>query len=162
MRTKKRSLLTDVPSWILAILILVIITIVLFVADELVHSFDPGGKTAVVLFFLLVSAACFIIVRQNPESIWYVPVICNVMYIFSAIFEPHFWKGVDWIFVCSVAFNPFPCSQSSVNKNSVSGVYSRFFALYLIRVHITKMKHPARMWRNLKSGLLLPMNHGGG
>ena len=97
----KKSFVKIIPSLVLAFVTLIGATIVLFVADELVHSFDPGGKTAIVLFFILITAACFFIVKNNPNSIWYVPAICNVPFIISAFVEPNFWRGIDWIFVLS-------------------------------------------------------------
>jgi len=39
--------------------------------------------------------------RQNPKSIWYVPILCNIIGIISAIVEPTFWKGSLWIVICS-------------------------------------------------------------
>ncbi len=89
----KKSLLARTPSWLLAVLSLIIFTIVLFVVDELVHSFDVGGITAYALFGLLSATACFFIIKQNPKSIWYVPLIINSLLIFSTFVEPNFWRN---------------------------------------------------------------------
>lgn len=106
----KKSFLASFPSGVSALLSLIVFTIVLFVVGELVQSFDGGGITAYSLFGLLSSTACFFIIKQNPKSIWYVPLIINAFLIFSAIIEPYFWRnppevpsGIPpmWIPVCS-------------------------------------------------------------
>jgi len=97
----------SIKSVLIALLCLVVFTIVLFVVDELVHSFDKGGITAYVLFSLLSASACYFIIKKNPNSVWYVPLIINSLLILSAFIEPNFWKhppnltGIPmWIPVC--------------------------------------------------------------
>jgi asparagine N-glycosylation enzyme membrane subunit Stt3 len=106
----KKSFLSSFPSGVTALLSLIVFTIVLFVVDELVHSFDEGGISAYALYGLLSATACFFIIKQNPKSIWYVPLIINSLFIFAAIAEPYFWRnppevpaGIppEWIPVCS-------------------------------------------------------------
>jgi asparagine N-glycosylation enzyme membrane subunit Stt3 len=104
----KKSFLASFPSGVSALLSLIVFTIVLFVVGELVQSFDGGGITAYALFGLLSATACFFIVKQNPKSIWYVPLIINAFLIFSAIVEENFWRpppdnlpGIPmWIPIC--------------------------------------------------------------
>jgi len=103
----KKSILSKTSSVWLALLCLIVFTIVLFVVDDLVHSFDEGGNTAYILFGLLSATACFYIIKQNPKSIWYVPLIINSLLILSAFIEPNFWRlppnasGIAmWIPVC--------------------------------------------------------------
>ena len=88
----KNSILFKIKSVWLALLCLIVFTIVLVVVDELVHSFDEGGNTSYILFGLLSATACFFIIKQNPKSIWYVPLIINSLTIISASIEPFFWK----------------------------------------------------------------------
>jgi predicted permease len=93
------------PSWCLALLALVVTTIVLFVIGEAFiegrEKSDVSAIITIVIYNLVIAVCCFFIVKQNPSSIWYVPIICNVLFIISALVEPNFWKGSDWIFVCS-------------------------------------------------------------
>jgi uncharacterized membrane protein len=104
----KKSFLASFPSGVSALLSLIVFTIVLFVVGELVQSFDGGGITAYALFGLLSATACFFIIKQNPKSIWYVPLIINAFLIFSAIVEENFWRpppdnlpGIPmWIPIC--------------------------------------------------------------
>lgn len=77
---------------LIALLCLIVFTIVLLVVDELVHSFDEGGATAIILFGLLSATACFFIIKKNPKSIWYVPLIINSLPILSAFTEQFFWR----------------------------------------------------------------------
>jgi len=78
---------------LIALLCLIVFTIVLLVVDELVHSFDEGGATAIILFGLLSATACFFIIKKNPKSIWYVPLIINSLPILSAFTEQFFWTA---------------------------------------------------------------------
>jgi O-antigen/teichoic acid export membrane protein len=104
----KKSFLASFPSGVSAFLSLIMFTIVLFIVGELMQSFDGGGITAYALFGLLSATACFFIIKQNPKSIWYVPLIINAFLIFSAIVEENFWRpppdnlpGIPmWIPIC--------------------------------------------------------------
>jgi len=107
-RSEEESFVANSKSAGLALLFLIGGTIVLFVVDDLVHSFDTSGIAPYVLFDLLAAAACYFIVKQNPESVWFVPLIVNSLLIFSAVVESNFWKnppdysGIPmWIPVCS-------------------------------------------------------------
>jgi hypothetical protein len=106
----KKSFLASFPSGVSALLSLIVFTIILFVVGELLDSFDPSSAIAYSLFGLLSATACFFIIKQNPKSIWYVPLIINAFLIFSAIIEPYFWRNPPeaplgnppmWIPVCS-------------------------------------------------------------
>jgi hypothetical protein len=109
METKSDDpLLATLTSGGLAMFAMIGATIVGFVVDDLVHSFDRTGIVVYVLFDLLAATACFLIVRKNPESVWYVPPIVNLYLIFAAIVEDNFWKdppdssGIPmWIPICS-------------------------------------------------------------
>lgn len=104
----KKSFLASFPSGVSALLCLIVFTIVLFVVAELLNSFDPGSAITYALFGLLSATACFFIIKQNPKSIWYVPLIINAILIFSAIVEENFWRpppdnlpGIPmWIPIC--------------------------------------------------------------
>jgi uncharacterized membrane protein HdeD (DUF308 family) len=104
----KKSFLASFPSGVTALLSLIVFTLVLFVVAELLDSFDPSSAITYSLFGLLSATACFFIIKQNPKSIWYVPLIINAFLIFSAIVEENFWKpppdnlpGIPmWIPIC--------------------------------------------------------------
>ncbi len=52
-------------------------------------------------YILIISFACFYIVRRVPKSIWFVPFICNGLSIIIAIAQPtSFWKESHGIILC--------------------------------------------------------------
>ena len=57
--------------------------------------------SAYIIYCLVIAPCCFFIVKENPGSIWYVPVICNVFQILASVFVPGFWKSTMCIPVCS-------------------------------------------------------------
>jgi hypothetical protein len=93
---EKRSFLSTTPSWLLA-------TLTFFGTLILIFTF-PNGKEiiAYIIYDLVTATCCFFIVRENPRSIWYVPIICNLLFILSALAEPGFWTTTSWWgIVCS-------------------------------------------------------------
>ena len=103
MKTKeKRSFLFGLPSWVQSILWVIISTLILFGIGEGVGNIfninkDIAGAIPYVIFYVLIAIGCFYIIRWNPKSLWYVPVICNVVSIIAAIVEPTFWKTSWWM-----------------------------------------------------------------
>jgi CDP-diglyceride synthetase len=105
MITKKRkSFLSDIPSWGLALVALIapfVFTVLLLILGDIFRIDEDAGDPFFYLFFdLFIALCCYYIVRQNPKSIWYVPVLCNAVGIFSAIAEPNFWISSLWMFIC--------------------------------------------------------------
>ena len=97
---KKMSLLSDVPTWALAILIFIGVNIVYYVSDALLTPHSQTGIISNILNDILIAAGCFFLVRRNPKSIWYVPLMFNALLIISSIVEPNFWKTLMWIPIC--------------------------------------------------------------
>lgn len=99
------SFLTGMTSLGWAFLTLIVTTIVLFAIGEAFfegkENNDVLSVLTIVIYNLIIAICCFFIIKKNPLSIWYVPIICNILFIISALIEPNFWKGSDWIFVCS-------------------------------------------------------------
>ena len=73
--------------------------VLMAIGEELVDT-----ETEEILAFIILGVVnvicCFFIVRQNPKSIWYVPLIINVLYIISAFVES--MKASDWIAICGI------------------------------------------------------------
>jgi hypothetical protein len=96
---EKKSFLATTPSAVLAI-------ITFFGALFLLPGIGEGiggeicDTLAYILFDLVIAVCCFFIIKQNPHSIWYVPIICNLTVIISAIVESNFWISSMWIYVC--------------------------------------------------------------
>ncbi len=101
----KKSILAGIPSWVLALLTLIITTVIMFrIGEEVVPHIIKGNKgdaIPYILYGIIVTVCCFFIVKENPNSIWYVPIICNVTGIFASITAPNFWISTSmWIPMC--------------------------------------------------------------
>jgi hypothetical protein len=105
MEAKVQKSLLGLPSWGLSLVIGVFTIILLIVIASLVGTI-PGVKEEVsegigyIICAVVIVAACFFICKNNPSSVWYVPVLCNIGGIFSAFVEPTFWTTSMWIFIC--------------------------------------------------------------
>jgi hypothetical protein len=95
------SFLRSIPSGVLAVFTLVGATIVLFGVGESIQRFDRVGYIAYILNYLVIALGCFFIIRANPKSLWYVPLICNAMSLIAAFVEPTFWRTSLWIPNCA-------------------------------------------------------------
>jgi hypothetical protein len=85
-----KSKIATTPSWGLALL-------TFFGTLILIFAFPDGKEIiAYIIFDLVTATCCFFIVRENPRSIWYVPIICNIGFIIAAIAEPGFWTTTSW------------------------------------------------------------------
>lgn len=101
-----RSFLYGLPSWAQSILWVIVSTLILFglgegVGNVLEINEDVAGAIPYIIFDVLIAVGCFYIVKWNPKSIWYVPLICNVIGIIAAIIEPSFWRTSLWVLICS-------------------------------------------------------------
>lgn len=61
-------------------------------------------ETSIVLVFLIWGVintiCCFLIVRQNPKSIWYVPLIINAFMTYAGSTETDSWNSIIVISLC--------------------------------------------------------------
>jgi hypothetical protein len=106
METKvKKSFLFGIQPWALSLLTAFLGLLFLFLLAGLLADVaklgDNGELIAYICYDIVIAIGCFFICRKNPESIWYVPIICNTMGIISAIVEPSFWITPLWILICS-------------------------------------------------------------
>ena len=72
----------------------------MFISTLILFSIGEGagnGTAGYVIADLLIALACFYIVKQNPASIWYAPVLSNGLGIIAAFAEPNFWITSLWI-----------------------------------------------------------------
>ena len=102
----KKPYLWGIPSWGLALLTMFLAFVILMVVSDILTAIfkipesDIGGLVFYILYILIIAGGCFYICRQNPKSIWYVPVLCNIIGIISAIIVPNFWISSLWIVIC--------------------------------------------------------------
>ena len=99
-----RSFLYNIPSGVQSILWVIATTLILFGLGEGVGNIfkinkDIAGAIPYVIVDILIAVGCFYIVKWNPKSIWYVPLICNVIGIIAAIVEPTFWRTSLWMLI---------------------------------------------------------------
>lgn len=105
MNTNKRNpFLAGIPSWGFAGLTFVASIILFFVLGEIGGLMnineDIGEPILYIIYSLFIAVCCFFIVRKNPESVWFVPIICNALGIFIAITSTKFWIKLEWIYFC--------------------------------------------------------------
>ena len=97
METKgKKSLLYGIQPWALSLVTAFLsIFILFFIADFL------GEVIGYISYDIVIVIACFFICKKYPSSIWYAPVICNIVGIMGAFGEENFyWLSTLWIIIC--------------------------------------------------------------
>jgi hypothetical protein len=72
---KKKSFLAELPAWASALIAMVIIFFIAMAVPESVGGSTTGEVIGYFVWGLLNAICCFFIVRQNPQSVWYVPLI---------------------------------------------------------------------------------------
>jgi hypothetical protein len=64
-------------------------------ADVEKFSQDIGELIGCLSYAIIIVIACFFICKENPKSVWYVPIICNIVSI-AAAFGPEFRLAPTW------------------------------------------------------------------
>lgn len=105
MKAKEQKPLLGIPSWGLSLIVAFLSLIFLIFLASLLGSIlknneNLGIGIAYIVYGILIATACFLICRNNPKSIWYVPILCNTSGIISALVEPNFWITSLWIVIC--------------------------------------------------------------
>ena len=113
MKTNKRkSFLAAIRSMGLALIILVVSTWFLIgvfyeMLGEKIKYEHPDiwlsqywDIIVLILYILIITVACFYLVKKNPISIWFVPLICNAYGIVNSIVDTAFWKDSHGIILC--------------------------------------------------------------
>jgi len=64
-------------------------------------AYPFGEVIGYISYDIVIVIACFFICKKNPNSIWYVPIICNIVGIIAAFGEENFyWISTLWIIIC--------------------------------------------------------------
>ena len=131
--SRKDSLLKGIPSWGLVLLTVIFAFVVLMLVGEIalvIFKIPEDNDAAALIFYILynliIAAGCFYICRQNPKSIWYVPVLCNIIGIISAIVEPTFWNTSLWMMICGgwlLSLLTSVLGARSGKRSAVSGIF---------------------------------------
>ena len=61
---------------------------------------EIGEGLLYVLWGIILAVPCYFICRGNPRSIWYAPILCNIIGINFAFTDPNFWITPMWIGIC--------------------------------------------------------------
>lgn len=84
----KKGFWAGSKSWALAVLTLFLAFIPLgLFMDQYPQrrELDTYVIVTLIIYFLIITVSCFLTVKHNPKSIWYVPFICNILTIIIAI-----------------------------------------------------------------------------
>jgi hypothetical protein len=102
---QKKTIFVNAPSWLLDVLILIIAGIVLVITDSIWTPHSGTGLKSYIINDIIIAGGCFFIVKSNPKSVWYVPLICNALLIVPSFVEPNFWNNWKVLICASVAFS---------------------------------------------------------
>ncbi len=102
---QKKTIFAKAPSWLFAVLILILAYIVLFITDSIWTPHTDTGLKSYLINDVIIACGCFFIVKSNPKSIWYVPLICNALLILPSFIEPNFWNNWKVMICASLAFS---------------------------------------------------------
>ena len=92
----KKSFLAGIPSWALALITAFLSFFLLFLI-----AYPFGEVIGYISYDIVIVISCFFICKMNPNSIWYVPFICNIVGIMAAFGEENFyWISTLWIIIC--------------------------------------------------------------
>jgi len=101
METKqKMTFLAKAPSSLLAVFVFIIAAIIFVFTDSIWTPHTATGLKSHLINDLIIAIGCFFIVRLNPKSVWYVPIICNALLILASFAEPHFWESSMLLPIC--------------------------------------------------------------
>ena len=95
MKNKKKNTLLGVPSWRLSLYTAVLSIVILISIATLLGSIlnideNLSEGIAYIMYDIFIATACFLICRHNPKSVWYVPILCNIMGIIPAFVEANY------------------------------------------------------------------------
>jgi hypothetical protein len=103
----KKPNLWGIPSWGLALLTYILAYVVPYAVYGILNAvfkipeWNSSESLFTIISILIIVVCCFFICKNDPRSILYVPLLCNLFSIIIAIVMPTFWKGSLWIVVCS-------------------------------------------------------------
>ena len=86
----EKSRLAGIPAWAMSLMTF-FTSIGLFGIFEHIQLPKPIDTdiVVVIIYVIFLTAACFIICKTHPKSIWYTPFICNTFIIFILIGESY-------------------------------------------------------------------------
>jgi len=96
MKTKEiKERILWIPGWGLSLIAIFITAVLMMIIS------DIDAKYGYITYGVLIPAACFFICWKDPKSVWYVPLICNLISILI-MFDEGFLTTAGWIFLITV------------------------------------------------------------
>jgi hypothetical protein len=96
MGTKgRRSILSRIPNWGLSLLTVILSAILIGFIHNVV-----GDTYGYIIYNVSIVAACFLICWKGSGHVWYVPILCNILSIFT-LSDNTFWITSMWIIFCT-------------------------------------------------------------
>ena len=92
---RRKSILTGVPSWALSLVTVFLTAVLLNIIN------DIGEIPSYIIYSIIIIVACFIICRNNPKSVWYVPILCNIFSFLMPVLDNAFWTTSMGIIISS-------------------------------------------------------------
>jgi len=81
--------------------LLTLYVILFFIAIGVLKIMEILGLSLAIYVYDAINAtACFFLVKRNPKSIWYIPLLINSLLIMIAFFDTRFWLEPFYIPVC--------------------------------------------------------------
>lgn len=75
-------------------------TFIMFFTDEVIRTLHLGDYVNYLLWGIIISICCFLILRYDPKSIWYVPLVSSSVFIPTSYIEMNFWGSLNSISLC--------------------------------------------------------------
>jgi hypothetical protein len=93
-------------GWAFAVLFLTTLFFLFAIGESLTEGKGIVGFMVffLIAYYIVLAVSCFVIVKKNPRSFWFVPLVCNALTIISLITDPDVWKDPRWIFVFGSAW----------------------------------------------------------
>jgi len=89
MKPKTKSNFISAPSWALSISAAIIIFILMGIINSQVVFLDDNPRY--IIWAALIAVACFFLAWNDPRSVWYAPLLCNMFIPLVATFDNSFW-----------------------------------------------------------------------
>jgi len=84
-----------------AFILLTVLLLVFIIWLGLIGFADILGILILCLYYVVIAICCFFIVKQNPGTVWYVPILCNGMFFYFLLAKNSIWTyPMIWIPVC--------------------------------------------------------------
>lgn len=90
-KTKNLSLRRHLASLVWAVYIALGTTFASFFIDGVVRSLHVGDNITYLLWAVIIAVCCFLIIRYDPKSIWYVPLVSISIFVPAVYAEIRYW-----------------------------------------------------------------------